>query len=211
MIRATILDYGVGNLHSLAKALTTAGAEVRVERDPFRALETDSLVLPGVGAFAPAATALSSGRARLRRAIAGGLPTLGICLGMQLLLDSSEEGAGAGLGIFPGGVSRLRARQVPQIGWNRLEEADDPLLAASGLRVAYYANSFVARPDDEGCVRAWSAHESDRFPAVLRVGACVGVQFHPEKSGREGVAFLDAFLRAPRAPGNEATRREEGS
>jgi glutamine amidotransferase len=95
-MRVTIMDYGVGNLHSLAKAIATAGVEVVVEGDPMRAIDTDALILPGVGAFAAAAY-LSEARDATAAAIRAGLPTLGICLGMQLLFDESDEGEGAGL------------------------------------------------------------------------------------------------------------------
>jgi len=193
-MRVTIFDYGAGNLHSLAKAIETAGVDVRVEVDPIRAVETDVLVLPGVGAFGSAAERLAPGRETMRDAIRGGLPMLGICLGMQLLFDGSDEGAGEGLGIIPGRVSRLSAKRVPQIGWNALLDARDPLLDAAPIAMAYYANSFVCRPSENSSVVAWSEHESDRFPAVVRAGAALGVQFHPEKSSAAGVNFLHAFL-----------------
>src|SRR4051812_23218126 len=106
-MRVTILDYGVGNLHSLAKAVESSQSQVSVERDPTRAVDTDALILPGVGAFAPAAAHLAAARTTVRAAIRNGLPTLGICLGMQLLFDDSEEGAGAGLGIVAGRVVQL--------------------------------------------------------------------------------------------------------
>jgi imidazole glycerol-phosphate synthase subunit HisH len=198
--RVTLFDYGAGNLHSLAKALEAAGAEVRVEPDPARAVEdTDALVLPGVGAFASATERLAPGREQMREAIDRGLPCLGICLGMQLFFDESEEGPGRGLGLVPGRVDRLRARRVPQIGWNGIEPAPgappDPLFAASGLEVAYYANSYVCRPAaGDAPVIAWSEHEGDRFPAAVRLGRAVGVQFHPEKSSVAGLAFVRAFV-----------------
>jgi glutamine amidotransferase len=135
----------------------------------------------------------------MRAAIVGGLPTIGICLGMQLFFYSSDEGAGAGLGLIPGRVSRLSAERVPQIGWNTLLDARDPLLDAAPLPIAYYANSFVCRPTDPATVVAWSEHESDRFPAVVRAGSALGVQFHPEKSSTAGVRFLHAFLDEARA------------
>jgi glutamine amidotransferase len=193
-MRVTIFDYGAGNLHSLAKALEQADVHVRVETDAARAVDTDALVLPGVGAFGAAAARLAVGRAEMRSAIVSGLPTIGICLGMQLLFYSSDEGSGAGLGIIPGQVSRLSAVRVPQIGWNGVDDARDPLFDAAPLPIAYYANSFVCRPTHDSSVIAWSEHEGDRFPAAVRAGSAVGVQFHPEKSSSAGVRFLHAFL-----------------
>lgn len=193
-MRVTIYDYGAGNLHSLAKALDTPGREVLVNEDLRAALDTDVLVLPGVGAFTPAAIRMAAAREAARDALLNGLPCLGICLGMQLLFDESEEGPGEGLGVVPGRVTRLRAAQLPQIGWNALDDATDPLFAASSLRTAYYANSFVCRPQNTDTVVAWSTHESDRFAAAVRVHNVLGVQFHPEKSSAPGVAFVHQFL-----------------
>jgi glutamine amidotransferase len=199
MRRVTIFDYGAGNLHSLAKALAEPDIEVCVEPDPARATETDVLVLPGVGSFAQAAGCLVPGREAMRDAmLRDGLPTFGVCLGMQLLFDDSEEGPGKGLGIIPGHVTRLAARRVPQIGWNMLEDTRDPIFDAAPLTVAYYANSFACRPTTDDTVIAWSRHEDDRFAAAVRVGErgnIVGVQFHPEKSSEAGVRFIRAFLR----------------
>jgi glutamine amidotransferase len=193
-MRVTIFDYGAGNIHSIAKALAVAGGSVSVERDPTVAIATDLLVLPGVGAFGAAAERLEPGRVRMRDAIDAGLPTLGICLGMQLLFEASEEAPGRGLGVFSGKVTRLRAARAPQIGWNSLDDADDPGVSTASLSVAYYANSFACRPADGTIVSAWSTHESDRFPAVVRRGAVVGVQFHPEKSSAPGLAFLRSVI-----------------
>lgn len=214
-MRVTMLDYGAGNLHSLGRALAGAGRQVRVEADPFRALDTDVLVLPGVGAFGPAAARLAPARAAMRDAIRSGLPTLGVCLGMQLLFDASDEGEGEGLGIFHGRVERLRSARTPHMGWNTLEQVDDPLFGASAFNVAYYANSFVCRglspenhadrredahgrPRDQARVTAWSTHDPDRFVASVRRGMTMGVQFHPEKSGAPGWDFIDRFLRSLR-------------
>lgn len=200
MMRVTVFDYGAGNLHSLVKTLTGTDRSVRVETDARAAVvDTDVLVLPGVGAFAPAAERLAAGRDAMRGAILGGLPTLGICLGMQLMFDGSDEGAGLGLGVIPGRVTKLEAQRLPQIGWNRLEDPSDALFSESGLSIAYYANSFACRPSDVSAVTAWSTHDGDRFPAAVRVGACVGVQFHPEKSSAPGVRFVEAFLASARA------------
>lgn len=201
-MKLSIFDYGAGNLHSLIKTLERPGIAVQVDTDPQRAIEADALVLPGVGAFPAATTALGdAGRTRMREAILAGLPTLGICLGMQVLFDESDEGGGAGLGIISGRVDRLKAERIPQIGWNQLEltPGRDALLDASELRTAYFANSFVCRPVDASAVVAWSTHEHDRFPAMVRAGACTGVQFHPEKSSTAGVSFVHAWLREVQA------------
>lgn len=194
-MRVTILDYGAGNLHSLAKALDDGVSSVRVEEDPMAALDGDVLVLPGVGAFGHAAERLRAARIALRDAIQGGLPCVGICLGMQLLFHGSDEGSGAGLGVIDGRVTRLRARRVPHIGWATIEEPSDATFARARLDVAYYANGFACRPSRSEVVRAWSIHEDDRFPAMVRDGSAVGVQFHPEKSSRAGVAFLRELIR----------------
>ncbi|NTX36922.1 MULTISPECIES: imidazole glycerol phosphate synthase subunit HisH [unclassified Myxococcus] len=193
-MRVTLFDYGAGNLHSLTKALATEeGVDVRVEESPARAVDTDVLVLPGVGAFGSAAARLAPGRDAMRSALEKGLPCLGICLGMQLLFDSSDEGEGAGLGYFSGRVTRLTSRRVPQIGWNQVE--GDRTLSGAKLDTAYYAHSFVCRVEDASVVTGWTTHEEDRFPAVVRRGRVVGVQFHPEKSSSSGVAFVRTFLR----------------
>jgi glutamine amidotransferase len=186
----TVFDYGAGNMHSLLKALDIGGdVEVRLQTDPEAALETDALVLPGVGAFSNAAGRLASGAPAMRDAILDGLPTLCICLGMQLLFDDSEEGPGAGLGVIPGHVRRLRAKRVPQIGWNEVESLDEAL-----PQVAYFANSYVCEPDDPDCITAYTTHERDRFASVVTVANTVGVQFHPEKSSRAGVSFVRDFV-----------------
>jgi imidazole glycerol-phosphate synthase subunit HisH len=195
-MRVTIFDYGAGNIHSLSKALAAFGAEVVVEPDAVRAIDSDVLVLPGVGAFGLAAERLAPGRAAMREALQHGLPCLGICLGMQLLFDASDEAEpnARGLEIFAGRVTRIRAARVPQIGWNAVDPAGEALLDRAPLPYAYYANSYVCRPADESVVSAWTTHEADRFPAVVRAGDIVGVQFHPEKSSAPGLRFLHAFL-----------------
>ncbi|MEP6765062.1 MAG: imidazole glycerol phosphate synthase subunit HisH [Gemmatimonadaceae bacterium] len=203
-LRVTVFDYGAGNLHSLVKALEAPDTIVQVETDPKRAVQgADAFILPGVGAFAPAAERLKSGLAEIREALRRGLPCLGICLGMQLLYEGSSEGEGDGIAMLAGRVTKLNARCVPQIGWNSLQlgERADSLFAESGLNMAWFANSFVARPtkDTESSVIAWSEHERDRFPSAVRSGHVVGAQFHPEKSSTAGVQFVRAFLNEARA------------
>lgn len=197
-MKVILFDYGAGNIHSLAKALARGGAKVQIEPDPLKCAEGDALVLPGVGAFSPAADRLRPGRDRMRRAIESGLPCLGICLGMQLFFETSEEGEGDGLGLFRGRVQRLRSGRVPQIGWNTLDRPRDALFSAANLQHVYYANSYVCRPEADAAVTAWSRHGEEEFPAAVRLGRAVGVQFHPEKSSAAGLAFIGAFLEEAR-------------
>lgn len=201
--RVALFDYGVGNLHSLGKALEEGGATILVTRDWDEALSLDALVLPGVGAFSAAVEALPADRTLVRQALEAGLPCLGICLGMQILFDESEEGPGRGIGIVPGRVRRLRARVIPQMGWNVVETADDPLFegvadARAGFGntplTAYYANSFVCEPVDPGHAIGWSTHDGDRFVAAVRSRNTWGAQFHPEKSSTRGRHIIRNFL-----------------
>jgi glutamine amidotransferase len=187
-MRITLFDYGAGNLHSLAKALAVEGAEVRITPDPRQALRTDVLVLPGVGGFGPAAQRLAPGLDQMATALEGGLPAVGVCLGMQLLFDTSEEGPGKGLGYFPGRVTRLAARRVPHMGWNEVE-------GTLALEAAYFAHSYVGRAEDPKDVLGWTTHDGDRFPSAMRRGRVLGVQFHPEKSSRPGLELLRRFIR----------------
>ena len=205
-MKVMLFDYGVGNLHSLEKALQRFGADVRVTDSWPDALSADALVLPGVGAFQEATKSLPEDVGPIREALGEGLPCLGICLGMQLLFEHSEEGnrptesersreaaqSGRGIGWIDGSVRRLRARVVPQMGWNDVEASDDPVLGEPML--AYYANSYVCAPVDPGVEVAWSRYEGDRFPAAVRKGKTWGVQFHPEKSSAPGLALIERFL-----------------
>lgn len=188
---ATILDFGVGNIHSLARGLTSLGLCINVTDDPHDALTSDLLVLPGVGAFAAAAGQLAVVRTELRTALADGFPCLAICLGMQLLFDESEEGQGKGIGLIKGRVTRLSGTRVPHMGWNSV--ATGSALFSDSLQV-YFAHSYVCRPADPAVVAGWTESDGDRFPAVVRDARTTGVQFHPEKSGEAGRFFLRAWM-----------------
>ncbi|GAC1318488.1 MAG: imidazole glycerol phosphate synthase subunit HisH [Chloroflexota bacterium] len=197
-MRIAIFDYGAGNLHSLAKALAGPRTDIVVTEDIRRALDADGLVLPGVGAFTPAAEKLAPAMRDVREALALGLPCLGICLGMQLLFNGSEEGPGEGIGLIPGQVARVAATRVPHIGWNSVEGLHDPLFTMAPIELAYFAHSYVCYPQSEASIVAWTVHEGIRFPSAVRVGETVGVQFHPEKSSAPGVRFIRAFVEGVR-------------
>jgi glutamine amidotransferase len=210
--RIGIFDYGAGNLHSLLKAIEGEGRNVSVDTDIRAALESDILLLPGVGAFGAAVAAMRGSQGYVRSALADGKPCLGICLGMQMLFDASEEaGSGkgeagrgkrevdAGIGLIPGRVRRLLTRKVPHMGWNEIEWVDGPRdvsLSASPfpLPAAYFANAYVCRPEDNSSVLAWTTHQNARFASVVRKANTVGVQFHPEKSSAAGRAFVNVVI-----------------
>jgi glutamine amidotransferase len=208
-MRVGLIDYRVGNIHSLRKALEQGGATVTVTPSWKDALSNDALVLPGVGSFGAAALALRGNEEWIRSALEEELPCLGICLGMQLLFQGSEEGEGAGIGFIPGTVRRLTTSRVPHMGWNDVEvvprrgEAQgdgsgDPIFSGAGSMAAYYANSFVCHPREDEDVIAWSECEGQRFPAAVRKQRCWGVQFHPEKSSGPGLQIIHSFLEEAR-------------
>lgn len=190
-----ILDYGVGNLHSVSKALEQAGARVRVVAEPEALASADGLVLPGVGAFGDAAQKLAPYKAALLEQLEGGKPLLGICLGMQLLFESSDESPGAqGLGYIRGHVRRLTGPKVPQIGWNTLACVDGEELfqgLPEGPHV-YYVNSFAPKPEEPVTIATTTYGET--FTAAVRKRLTWGVQFHPEKSGLAGLAMVRNFV-----------------
>ena len=196
-----ILDYGMGNLRSVEKALERVGARVEVTRDPERIRAAAGLVLPGVGAFPKAMQAVRElGFDELMCAhVEAGRPVLGICLGMQLLFESSEELGGAeGLGLLDGAVVALDAPglKVPHIGWNEVAWANGSALH-EGLpspAAFYHVHSFAPRAADDAEVIGWSTY-GGRFPSVVGRDNVFGVQFHPEKSGPDGLALLRNFVR----------------
>ena len=205
-----IIDYGIGNLRSLAKAFGAAGVPVERTDDAGALRDAERLVLPGVGAFGACAAELARRGLDdlVRERAAAGVPLLGVCVGMQLLFDASEErGEHAGLGLLPGRVVRFDGRggprdgapggagrlKVPHMGWNRLHRrADHPVLGDGPLPHVYFVHSYHARPARDEDVLATVAYGGE-VPAVVGRGAVVGVQFHPEKSAEGGLAMLRRF------------------
>ena len=197
-----VVDVCAGNLRSVEKALAAVGGDVVVTADPAVVRKADKLVVPGQGAIGPFVAGLAARglEAPLRAALAHGVPYLGICLGMQVLFDDSEEGGGvAGLGIIPGRVERLRPRdpalKIPHMGWNQIHRhRDDALLAdvPEGAEL-YFVHSYHAVPADPGVIVLTTDHGGPVCAAV-RQGNVFACQFHPEKSQRRGLALLRAFV-----------------
>jgi glutamine amidotransferase len=193
-----VLDYGVGNLHSAAKALDRAGAEVRVVPTVAEAGGAAGLVVPGVGAYGACLNGLASagGAAAVARWLEGGRPLLGICVGMQLLFEASEEGpVGDGVGVVPGKIRRLTGPvKIPHIGWDEVTVRPGSRLFAGlgdGTRF-YFVHSYAPEPDGDAVAAV--CDYGGRFAAAVEHGNLFGTQFHPEKSGGAGLALLANFV-----------------
>jgi imidazole glycerol-phosphate synthase subunit HisH len=199
-VRVAILNYGMGNLRSAAMAFEHVGASVEVTSDHDSVRAAHAVVLPGVGAFPKAMEAVRQlGLDELvRERHEAGVPVLGICLGMQLLFESSSEIGGAeGIGLMAGTVEPLEAGglKVPQIGWNEVEWRSDKQLAAGlGARAAmYHVHSYAPRPADPDIVAGTATYGND-FVSAIEHGNLFGVQFHPEKSSGDGLQLLRNFV-----------------
>ena len=201
MTRVVILDYGMGNLRSVEKALERIGARAEITHEPERIRAADGVILPGVGAFPRA-----MGRVRelgldslIRERLEAGRPVLGICLGLQLLFDASVENEGGrGLGLMAGPVEPLAADglKVPHIGWSPVRWERDSALT-EGLQddtPFYFVHSFTPRPSSPDEVLGTAAY-GERFACAVERAPLYGVQFHPEKSSYAGLRLLDNFAR----------------
>ena len=194
-MRVALADYGAGNLRSVTSALTRAGADPVITTDAACVLEVPLAVVAGVGHVESAARGLAVTGLddALRERVATGRPTLGICVGMQLLFEESDEG-GSGLGLLAGPVRRLQARRVPHMGWNALSVSRaDGILAGLDRADVYFAHSYAAEPGDPGVTAATVEHDGTIVAAVTS-GALAGVQFHPERSGAAGARLLENVL-----------------
>lgn len=200
-----VLDYGSGNIHSAAKALERAGADVQVTANRAAVMEADGLLVPGVGAFQAVMDQLEAvrGGELIGRRLAGGRPVLGICVGMQVLFtDGIERGVDSmGLGEWPGTIAPLEAEVVPHMGWNTVEAPENSVLF-DGIRDErfYFVHSYAAQDwelTDQVTRRppmvTWAEHGS-RFVAAVENGPLSATQFHPEKSGEAGIRLLSNWL-----------------
>jgi imidazole glycerol-phosphate synthase subunit HisH len=193
-----ILDYGMGNLRSVAKALEHVGAEPLLTSDHARVREANGIVLPGVGAMPKAMERVSSLALDrlLRERVEAGVPLIGLCMGMQLLFESTTELGGAeGIGLLAGSVERLEAPKVPQIGWNEVRwRRPSPLIEGLPNPCAFYhANSYAPRPSED--VVLGTADYGGEFVSVVERAPVYGLQSHPEKSGPDGLRLLKNFVR----------------
>ena len=195
--KIVIIDYGMGNLHSVNKALKYVGAEVEVTSEATKIAKADKVILPGVGAFGDCMLNLEKyGLVPvIKETLASGKPFLGICLGLQLLFEGSEEAPGIrGLGFFKGQVEKIKTDlKVPHMGWNSLVlKNPSPLLAKSADGYVYFVHSFHAVPEDKAIITAVCNYGIEVTAAVGRANV-QAVQFHPEKSSKVGLGILQAF------------------
>lgn len=211
MAEIVVVNYGAGNIRSVSRALEKAGAKVLVTSDPDIVRKSSKIVLPGVGAFALAMSALSSQGldASLKETVAKGNSLLGICLGMQLLFDTSDEFEVChGLGLIPGTVNRIPLggtqvglRKVPHIGWTGLYPPEDHeswwgrILRETPIGTStYFVHSYMANPCASHSLVANAVLDEFRIPAAVEQGNVFGLQFHPEKSGEAGLKILEQFV-----------------
>ena len=188
-----VVDHGAGNLVSMERALVVSGADVTVVDSATDIDRFDGVVLPGVGATAPAMrTLVRTGLDQQLRNYAG--PLLAVCVGMQLLFEHSEEDGTDGLGILPGVVTRIAAEPLPHMGWNDVSHDGDPFLPADASATFYFVHSYALTDTSHPAMAATTTYGDVDFVSAVRSGSVFGTQFHPERSGDDGLALLDAFL-----------------
>jgi glutamine amidotransferase len=203
-LSVAVIDYDAGNTLSVTRALEKVGARVDLTPDPERVAQADAVVLPGVGAFGDCMGKLKEREidGACREAIAGGKPFLGVCVGLQVLFEGSEESPGVeGLGILPGRVVRFGVEdlKVPHMGWNQLDVArEHPVLEELDSEAFYFVHSYYPDPAERGDVLG-TAEYGGKFCAVAGRENLAAVQFHPEKSSRAGLKLYENFLRWARS------------
>ncbi len=203
MVEIAVIDYDMGNLHSACKGLEKAGAKPKITDSPREIEQAAGVVLPGVGAFDPAMQQIRRRNLEkpIKEAIASGKPFLGICLGLQILFEASEEGQQEGLGVIPGQVKRFLAEPnltIPQMGWNQLELTQTDLNLWKGLPrqpYVYFVHSYYVQPLETEITAATVTHGSQTVTAAIAAGNLQAVQFHPEKSSLNGLKILANFVK----------------
>ncbi|MBW4624255.1 MAG: imidazole glycerol phosphate synthase subunit HisH [Brasilonema octagenarum HA4186-MV1] len=202
MTLIAVVDYDMGNLHSVCKGLEKAGATPKITDSPKELEKADAIVLPGVGAFDPAVQQLRSRGLEkpIKEAIASGKPFLGICLGMQVLFESSTEGTESGLGIIKGRVRRFRPEPgiaIPHMGWNQLELTQPKSHLweyLPSLPWVYFVHSYFVEPQEPQVCAATITHGHQTVTAAIARDNLMAVQFHPEKSSNIGLQILSNFV-----------------
>jgi len=198
MANAVIFDYGVGNLLSLKTALEKVGLNVTIATSAAELKDADAIALPGVGSFTASLERLNTVKETLQTKIQEGTPLLGICLGMQLFFESSEEGPGEGLALFKGRIQQLPVTvKVPHMGWNTLNFTK-PNLLFDGIpeeTYVYFVHSLYPAPEEESIVVAKTEYGTT-FTSAVADKNIYGTQFHPEKSGDVGLKILKNFAKA---------------
>jgi glutamine amidotransferase len=202
MVLIAVIDYDMGNLHSACKGLEKAGAIAKITDNPEEIAQADAIVLPGVGSFDPAVQHLRSRdlETPIKEVIASGKPFLGICLGLQILFDASEEGEEPGLGIIAGKVRRFHSEPnitIPHMGWNQLDFTQPDLSLWQNLPpnpYVYFVHSYYVDPIDPTVNAAVVTHGSQTVTAAIAKDNLMAVQFHPEKSSEQGLKILSNFV-----------------
>ena len=194
MLNISLADYKVGNLHSLKKSLENCGAKVTVVTSMDKLLDAECIAFPGVGAFDKTMEALLPYREEICKKLESGTPGLGICIGTQILTEGSQEGTSPGLGFIKGEVLKLKAKQIPHMGWNMVN-TDDPLMDGIESRHFYFAHSYYCEPVDRSLIMATTEYEGITIPTMFRKKNFIGTQFHPEKSSKSGLEFISNFVK----------------
>jgi imidazole glycerol-phosphate synthase subunit HisH len=202
-MKIAVVDYDMGNLHSVCKALEYAGAETLITHVPSELASADAIVLPGVGSFDPAMKKIRDRDLEqpLKDIIASGKPFLGICLGLQILFDRSDEGSETGLGIIAGTVRKFQPEPnltIPQMGWNQLDlsQPSCPLWTElDASKWVYFDHSYYVEPSQSSVSAAMVTHGNQTVTAAIAQNNIMAVQFHPEKSSTTGLQILTNFVR----------------
>ena len=213
MKNISLIDFGAGNLHSVYKALKFIGANVEITKDPAVIEKSDAVIFPGVSGFGAVMSAIKKNNLQdvIIKSAKSSKPFLGICVGMQVLFEDSEENPNEkGLGIFKGKVVRFKkAKTVPHIGWNSVIARSEATkqsqnceeVASSGLRLPrndmekfYFVHSYYVVPEDKNIIFGQTEYEGEQFTSIIKKDNLLAVQFHPEKSGKTGLELLNSFL-----------------